>query len=417
MTARRALGRTGDVLLWIASVAGALCIAVVLAATVFHVTLIMFKTGSMEPTIPTGSLAVVHRIPASEIRVGDIVTVDRAGELPVTHRVTSISDAGAGSPEVRSITLRGDANPTEDAAPYLVEDVRVVWAWLPGWAQVVVWFSNPLVLGLLTVGATGLVTWAFWPREERSSRDGGSPRPTPTTRRPRVGRPGVVVIRGVSIGLSVAALGVAGAIVPASGAQAVEVETVTRGTYLQLTSISDPDLMSDMQPGVPVTWQVGVDAFPPEPGLVHLGIAASGGLSAPGDMTIEVRACDVRWTASACSAGAELLVPTTDLAAAVAQPTAYGAREITAIDASDQIWLLTTVTLTAPQGAAGRTDLRLQAWGMGVPISTGPSGGLAMTGSDARSIAVPLALSGSAILGGLLLATIARRRRPEVAYG
>ena len=30
-----------------------------------------------------------------------------------------------------------------------------------------------------------------------------------------------------------------------------------------------------MTPGVPVTWQVGVDAFPPEPGTVHLGIAAS----------------------------------------------------------------------------------------------------------------------------------------------
>ncbi len=45
----------------------------------------------MEPTIPTGSLAVVHEIPASEIAVGDIVTVDRPGQLPITHRVTSVA--------------------------------------------------------------------------------------------------------------------------------------------------------------------------------------------------------------------------------------------------------------------------------------------------------------------------------------
>ena len=107
----------GDVLLWVASIGGVICILVVIAAVVFHVTLIMFKTGSMEPTIPTGSLAVVHEIPASEIAVGDIVTVDRPGQLPVTHRVTSV----AGTGETRTITLRGDANPTDDVAPYVVE--------------------------------------------------------------------------------------------------------------------------------------------------------------------------------------------------------------------------------------------------------------------------------------------------------
>ena len=125
---RTPAGVIGDVLLWLAAVGGAICIVVVIAAVGFHVTLIMFKTGSMEPTIPTGSLAVVHEIPADEIAVGDIVTVDRAGDLPVTHRVTSVSGSGA----TRTITLRGDANEQDDAAPYVVDSVRIVWWWIPG---------------------------------------------------------------------------------------------------------------------------------------------------------------------------------------------------------------------------------------------------------------------------------------------
>jgi signal peptidase len=62
---RTPIGMLGDVLLWVASIGGVICILVVIAALGFHITLIMFKTGSMEPTIPTGSLAVVHEIPAS----------------------------------------------------------------------------------------------------------------------------------------------------------------------------------------------------------------------------------------------------------------------------------------------------------------------------------------------------------------
>ena len=169
-TRRTPAGVIGDVLLWVASIGGVICILLVIAAVFFHITLIMFKTGSMEPTIPTGSLAVVHEIPASEIAVGDIVTVERPGQLPVTHRVTSVEGSG----DTRTITLRGDANPTDDVEPYVVSTVREVWTWVPGWASVVVWFSNPIVLGGLTLGATSLVTWAFWPRDSRARPPPGS---------------------------------------------------------------------------------------------------------------------------------------------------------------------------------------------------------------------------------------------------
>lgn len=160
----RLASRVGNVLLWVASAGGVVCIALVLLSAVFHVSLIMFKTGSMSPTIPTGSLAVVREIPASDIRVGDVVTVDRPGALPVTHRVTSVSGSG----EARQITMRGDANPVEDPAPYDVTSVRLVVASVPQLASVVVWMSNPLVLGAIAIAAGLLVTWSFWPHDEKS---------------------------------------------------------------------------------------------------------------------------------------------------------------------------------------------------------------------------------------------------------
>ena len=158
----------GDVLLWIAAIGGVICIVLVILAFTAQITLIMFRTGSMSPTIPAGSVAVVQRVPAGQIAVGDVVTVDRAGELPVTHRVTS---TGPGErPEERVITMRGDANTTDDPFPYTVTSARIVLFSVPGIAVLIVSMGNPLVLGALTVAATALVVWAFWPRSGSESR-------------------------------------------------------------------------------------------------------------------------------------------------------------------------------------------------------------------------------------------------------
>jgi signal peptidase len=396
-TRRTPAGVVGDVLLWVASIGGAICILLVIAAVVFHVTLIMFKTGSMEPTIPTGSLAVVHEIPASQIEVGEIVTVDRPGQLPVTHRVTSVAGAG----DTRTITLRGDANPTDDVAPYVVSTVREVWTWVPGWASVVVWFSNPLVLAGLTLGATALVTWAFWPR------DAGHGRRRAVRRR----RGGVAI---TTTGSTLAVAGLVAALVvgaPADAAQAAEVETVVTSQYLELTSISDPDLLSSMTRMSPVSWQVGVVAHPPDPGVLHLGVAASGAMVAPGSLSLGVRACPVRWVAGVCAGTPASWLPTTDLATVVATTTAFGAREIGTMSAATEQWLLLTVTVTAATPTPGDSaQLRLQAWGIGGPLSIGP-GRLASTGPADGAVVPPMLLAFLAIGTGLLAATIARRRR------
>lgn len=160
---RREFGRMlGDLALWIAAAAGVVCIVLVILAVTANITLILFRTGSMSPTIPAGSVAVVQRVDAAQVQVGDVVTVDREGELPVTHRVTSINP-GASDPE-RIITMRGDANATDDPFPYTVTSVRTVLFSIPGIATVIAGMGDPWVLGGLTAGATVLVIWAFWPR-------------------------------------------------------------------------------------------------------------------------------------------------------------------------------------------------------------------------------------------------------------
>lgn len=151
----------GGVLLWCAAVAGSICILSVIAALTLHLSLIMFKTGSMAPAIPTGSLALVREIPADQIRIGEVVTVDRPGQLPITHRVVKVSGTG----QDRVIVLKGDANPTVDPAPYRVRTVRLVVFSVPRLAYAVVWLSDPPVVGGVTIGVASLVMWAFWPRD------------------------------------------------------------------------------------------------------------------------------------------------------------------------------------------------------------------------------------------------------------
>jgi signal peptidase len=265
---------------------------------------------------------------------------------------------------------------------------------------VVVWFSNPVVLGGLTLGATGLVTWAFWPRDTGHGR----------RRAPRRSRgPGAVATTGT---LVAAALLVVGGTPDA--AQAAEVETVVSSQFLELTSISDPDLLSSMTSMTPAFWQVGVDSTAPEPGLVHVGVAASGAMVLPGDMTLGVRACAVRWVAGVCGGAASTWLATTDLATLVATSTAFGAHEVGSMDAAVQRWLMLTVTVTTANPVPGAAALlRLQVWGAGGQLAASP-GSLASTGPADGAIIPPVALSVLAIGAGLLAALIAARRRREV---
>lgn len=159
---RRARPTFGDRLLTLAAVAGAACLLLVALAWAGGITLIMFRTGSMSPTIPTGSLAVVREVPTADLAIGDVVTVDRPGRLPVTHRVVDIE---ATTPV--TLTLQGDANPAPDAETYQVETVRrVLWS-APELGRIVAKLQHPYALGATAVVVAGCVTWWLWPRARK----------------------------------------------------------------------------------------------------------------------------------------------------------------------------------------------------------------------------------------------------------
>lgn len=160
---RRITSRLGSVLLTVLSILGLGCIVLVILGLTMNMSLIMFSTGSMAPTIPAGSVALVQEVPASDIEVGDVVTVDRPGKLPVTHRVTEILSLQG---ETATFTMQGDANADPDLDPYTADRVRTVLGSVPGVARVVSAFQSPMILAALTIGATILVTWAFWPRRD-----------------------------------------------------------------------------------------------------------------------------------------------------------------------------------------------------------------------------------------------------------
>ena len=103
-------------------------VALLLIANKFHLPggfkLYVVKSGSMEPTIHTGSLVAVS--PAKSYAKGDIITFgpDTKDQAPTTHRI--VEENGD------EITTKGDANNTVDSRKISENDIigRVHW-WIP----------------------------------------------------------------------------------------------------------------------------------------------------------------------------------------------------------------------------------------------------------------------------------------------
>jgi signal peptidase len=98
----------------------ALAVTVVLFIALLVPTLLGYKryvivSGSMEPTIPVGSVVYDEIVPVSSLIVGDIITFVPPAEYgmtdPVTHRIASITESASGNLEFKT---KGDANETID---------------------------------------------------------------------------------------------------------------------------------------------------------------------------------------------------------------------------------------------------------------------------------------------------------------
>ena len=113
--------RIRSAILTIVAILGVLSVALVVLGIFSGIKPTIVISGSMEPELPVGSLALTRAVPASEVGRGDIVTAPRQdGDGLVTHRVVGVESAPDG---ITLLTLRGDANDADDPSPYPVREV------------------------------------------------------------------------------------------------------------------------------------------------------------------------------------------------------------------------------------------------------------------------------------------------------
>ncbi len=105
------------------------------------------QTGSMRPHIPPGSLVLVHRVPGSQLRIGDVITYNSMvspGEQ-ITHRIVGFKQVGP----VREVVVKGDANPLPDPPLLASQVVGKVAGSAPYIGRVIDFVHSPLGLALL----------------------------------------------------------------------------------------------------------------------------------------------------------------------------------------------------------------------------------------------------------------------------
>lgn len=107
-------------------------------------------SGSMEPALSVGDLLIVQ---AQDIyQTGDIV-VYQSGNMPVVHRIVSISD--------EAVITRGDANNINDESfPTTAIKGKVISA-IPAVGYVVWALKTPVAVVILLAAAVLLVEWSF----------------------------------------------------------------------------------------------------------------------------------------------------------------------------------------------------------------------------------------------------------------
>lgn len=156
MTSRRpaALGAVRQVALSVGAVVGAACILLTLAALVFDLRPLVFRSGSMSPTIGTGALAIARSEPASALAVGQVVSVPTASGERVTHRVVQVQMQG----DRAVLWLKGDANKAPDASPYVVDHADKVLVSVPWVGYLIGWLTGPIGLFALGLYAAFLVS-------------------------------------------------------------------------------------------------------------------------------------------------------------------------------------------------------------------------------------------------------------------
>ncbi|MGB3696946.1 MAG: signal peptidase I [Gordonia sp. (in: high G+C Gram-positive bacteria)] len=180
-TGRTQQHRRRELALNIGAIAGLICIVIAALSMLFGIKPLVFRSGSMSPQISTGALALARTVPASEIEVGDVVSVDNEVGTRITHRVVAVDPAGDGKV---SLTLKGDANRVADPSPYVVDEADRVFASVPLLGYLAAWFSSKTAIFLGGILAGALLMLAFGPMRRPGSDASDDAPQTDTTDEP-----------------------------------------------------------------------------------------------------------------------------------------------------------------------------------------------------------------------------------------
>jgi signal peptidase len=131
---------------------------------------LVVRSGSMAPTIPTGSVVFYRHVPAERVHVGDVIVFSEPGQpgRQVTHRVLAVKSGQTG----RYFVTKGDANGAADA--WRVPAVGTGWVAafdVPVLGYVLAYLESPfarlllLIVPALALG--GITLYEIW-RDRRA---------------------------------------------------------------------------------------------------------------------------------------------------------------------------------------------------------------------------------------------------------
>lgn len=165
-----------EIALTLGAVIGLVCILVAAAALLLGITPLIVRSGSMEPTIPTGALAIAKDLPANDIKPGDVISVDNQQGIRITHRVVSVDSV---SGDAAAVTLKGDANGVPDAQPYVITSAKRVAFHVDGLGYAIAWLNTPAAMAVGALIVAALVWITIFPTGRRRSpgkEDTGKPK-------------------------------------------------------------------------------------------------------------------------------------------------------------------------------------------------------------------------------------------------
>lgn len=225
---RRLPRLVAHLLLTASAVLGAACLLLALAAPLLHLRPLIFTSGSMSPTIPSGSLALARETPAADLAVGDVVTVPVQGTW-VTHRVVQIEHR----PGVALLQLRGDANDAPDPQVYRVSSAPRTFVHVAHAGRAVATLSSPV--GVVVLGVVVAHLWGILRRPPRGGTPGGRSGTRRREREPAGRRRAPALARVGVVGAAVAVLVSPVVALPAAQAAWSDAVTVSGATLATVT--------------------------------------------------------------------------------------------------------------------------------------------------------------------------------------